>query len=239
MRLSLALIIAAASLLACTGPTDPAGPLDGVWELDSSSAGVPPREMTLVQRGTSITGTGAAMGVDVPIPIAINGTYSPPIGPGPATVRLQFTFENGGGITAEYTGRLTGGDRLSGSAVYYGITNVPISGTLSFTRPLPGDSLVTGLEGTVRRGPITPVCQVGVPCDAPFSAAFQVFQGQYLVSGFRSDSAGKYLVLLAPGEYTLMPDSTAPIWPKGQTRQVTVGPVGLTHADLEFDTGIR
>ena len=31
----------------------------------------------------------------------------------------------------------------------------------------------TGLEGMVRRGPIQPVCRVGEPCDAPFSAAFQ------------------------------------------------------------------
>ena len=97
----------------------------------------------------------------------------------------------------------------------------------------------TGLVGTVRRGPITPVCQVGVPCDAPFSAGFEVLLGQIAVARFQSDSAGRYQVLLAPGTYVVVPDSSAPIFPKGQTRQVNVGPVGLTQLDLEFDTGIR
>ena len=97
----------------------------------------------------------------------------------------------------------------------------------------------TGLEGMVRRGPIQPVCRVGEPCDAPFSAAFQVWQQQQLVTKFRSDSTGHYRVLLAPGAYTIVADSGAPIWPARQAHDVTVGSVGLTHLDLDFDTGIR
>ena len=238
MRLSLALIVGAASLLACTGPTDPAQPLDGVWKLDSSSAGVPPRVMTLTQRGTNVTGTGSAMGVDVPMPITITGTVRDGTAGGPAVVELLFTFENGGGITADYTATLDAANHLAGSAVYHGITSVPVSGLLSFIR-LPRDPVATGLEGTVRRGPITPVCQVGVPCDAPFSASFVIWQGSRLVTRFQSDSAGSYRVYLAPGTYTIVPDAGVPIWPQGQSREVTVGPVGLTHLDLEFDTGIR
>ena len=97
----------------------------------------------------------------------------------------------------------------------------------------------TGLEGMVRRGPIQPVCRVGEPCDAPFSAAFQVWQQQQLVTKFRSDSTGHYRVLLAPGAYTIVADSGAPIWPARQAHDVMVGSVGLTHLDLDFDTGIR
>ena len=97
----------------------------------------------------------------------------------------------------------------------------------------------TGLEGMVRRGPIQPVCRVGEPCDAPFSAAFQVWQQQQLVTKFRSDSTGHYRVLLAPGSYTIVADSGAPIWPSRQAQDVKVGSVGLTHLDLDFDTGIR
>ena len=97
----------------------------------------------------------------------------------------------------------------------------------------------TGLEGMVRRGPIQPVCRVGEPCDAPFSAAFEVWQQQQLVTKFRSDSTGHYRVLLAPGAYTIVADSGAPIWPARQAHDVTVGSVGLTHLDLDFDTGIR
>ena len=97
----------------------------------------------------------------------------------------------------------------------------------------------TGLEGTVLRGPIQPVCRVGEPCDAPFSAAVQIWQQQQPVARFRSDSNGHYRVLVAPGVYTVVADSGAPIWPARQAQDVTVGPVGLTHADLNFDTGIR
>jgi hypothetical protein len=97
----------------------------------------------------------------------------------------------------------------------------------------------TGLEGVVRRGPIQPVCRVSEPCDAPFNATFRVWQQQQLVTQFKSDSAGHYRVLLAPGAYTIVADSGAPIWPPRQAHDVSVGSVGLTHLDLDFDTGIR
>jgi hypothetical protein len=239
MRHFLVLAGGAAVLLACSGPTEPAQPLDGAWKLDSSSAGRPPLEMTLFQQGTSITGAGSAMGVDAPIPLQISGTYTPPVADRPAAVTLQFAYQNGGGVTAQFEGVLTG-DRLAGTVVYYGLTSDPVSGQLSFTRPQPADSLLlTGLEGTVRRGPIMPVCQVGVPCDAPFSATFQVSQGQRLVARFHSDSAGHYLVLLPPGGYVIAPDAGSPGFLSGQTREATVWTRGLTHLDLEFDTGIR
>ncbi len=243
MLRTLTLALVPAALLACTGPSDPAQPLSGVWLLDSSTAGVPPRQLTLMQTGTSITGTGTAMGVDVPIPISVTGTYTRATA-GPALVNLEFTFENGGGIKASYAGSLSSTGLLVGAVTYYGITSAPISGQLSFRRlpppdTLPHDSTATGLEGTVTRGPITPVCQAGVPCYAPFSAGFTVTQGQRLVASFQSDSAGRYQVFLAPGTYAITPDSTAPVFPKGQSRTATVGPVGMTQLDLQFDTGIR
>ena len=117
-------------------------------------------------------------------------------------------------------------------ALALGCTNQP-SGTLL------AQNQGTGLEGMVRLGPIQPVCRVGEPCDAPLRAAFQVWQQQRLVTGFQSDSTGHYRVLLAPGVYTVVADSGAPIWPPRQARDVTVGSVGLTHLDLAFDTGIR
>jgi hypothetical protein len=97
----------------------------------------------------------------------------------------------------------------------------------------------TGLEGTVLRGPIQPVCRVGEACDAPFSGRFQVWQQQHLVAQFRSDSAGHYQVALMAGAYVVVADSGAPIWPARQAHDVVVGTVGLTHLDLDFDTGIR
>ena len=103
-----------------------------------------------------------------------------------------------------------------------------------------GLSSSTGLEGVVRRGPIQPVCWPDESCDAPFSAHFDVRSGDRVIAHFRSDSAGHFLVRLAPGDYTIVPDSLAPllgaIW---QAHAVVVGSAGLTHVELDFDTGIR
>jgi hypothetical protein len=101
------------------------------------------------------------------------------------------------------------------------------------------DRLTTGLEGVVQRGPVQPVCRVGEPCDAPFRWTFEVWRRQQHVARFQSNSMGRYTVHLAPGDYSVVADSGAPLWPPQQALAVTVGPVGLTHLDLDFDTGIR
>src|SRR5438105_8429894 len=72
-------------------------------------------------------------------------------------------------------------------------------------------ALTTGLTGTVIRGPVTPVCQVSVPCDAPFSASFDVRQGSRRGASFRSDAQGKFTVALRPGSYGIVPASDAPL----------------------------
>jgi hypothetical protein len=104
------------------------------------------------------------------------------------------------------------------------------------TEPSPA----TGLTGTVARGPITPVCRVDVPCDAPFSAGFIVQRAGRQIARFQSDSAGQFTVYLDPGAYTVVPDADAPlISPVSQAKSVTVGDTGLTMVRLSFDTGIR
>ncbi len=98
----------------------------------------------------------------------------------------------------------------------------------------------TTLVGTVVRGPVQPVCQVGVPCDAPFSAGFAVQQEDRVVASFRSDTQGHFEVLLAPGRYVVVPNPDAPLMsPKAQAKDVMVGPSGPTTVVLHFDTGIR
>jgi hypothetical protein len=98
----------------------------------------------------------------------------------------------------------------------------------------------TGLVGQVLRGPVTPVCRIDVPCDAPFSAWFNVLQGDALVTRFHSDSAGEFRVALAPGAYVVVPSDSAPLMvPGAQRKDVSVGPTGFTRVMLSFDTGIR
>ena len=113
-----------------------------------------------------------------------------------------------------------------------------VCGTASCGAPTaPSD---TGLVGTVVRGPVQPVCQVNVPCDAPFSASFTVRQGDRVVATFHSDSLGHFDVRLAGGTYVVVPSSDAPIIsPTAQAKDVVVGPIGLTTVLLHFDTGIR
>lgn len=100
-------------------------------------------------------------------------------------------------------------------------------------------SAPTGIEGIAHRGPTRPVCQLDKPCTAPFSASFEVRQGGRVVAGFQSDSAGHFLVALAPGSYMVVPDASAPLLARGQAHEVIVKRGGLTHVDLDFDTGIR
>jgi hypothetical protein len=107
----------------------------------------------------------------------------------------------------------------------------------SSTAPSPS----TGLTGVVVRGPVTPVCRVDVPCDAPFSATFNIERNGRRVTQFQSDTAGQFTVFLEPGTYTVAPNSDAPVMsPSSQTKSVTVADNGmLTVVRLTFDTGIR
>ena len=99
----------------------------------------------------------------------------------------------------------------------------------------------TGLTGVVVRGPITPgPCVIDRPCDAPFSAAFDVYENTRRVAGFRSDANGRFTVMLAAGTYRIIPAADAPIiHPSTQAKTVDVLPVGLTQVSLDFDTGLR
>lgn len=104
----------------------------------------------------------------------------------------------------------------------------------------PANPTDTGLAGVVRRGPVTPVCALNVPCDEPFSATFTVRQGDRTVTTFRSDTQGRFETRLPAGVYVVVPASDAPIIaPASQAKQVEVGPSGLTNVVLQFDTGIR
>jgi hypothetical protein len=101
-----------------------------------------------------------------------------------------------------------------------------------------GSSDSTGITGTVRVGPIRPLCLVDEPCTAPFSSNFEVRQGSQVVARFTSDSAGRFLVYLPPGKYTVGLGPSVGIIMRRQIHEVTVGRKGLTSVELEFDRGI-
>jgi hypothetical protein len=100
----------------------------------------------------------------------------------------------------------------------------------------------TGITGQVLMGPIVPGPEVpGQINEAPFSALFSVLNSQNnVVASFKSDDNGNFTVLLSPGEYTIIPDASAPIlFPEQQTKLVIVPEDGFADVILMFDTGIR
>jgi len=107
--------------------------------------------------------------------------------------------------------------------------------TVTSTDPIP---VTGGLFGIVKRGPVTPVCRVGVPCEKP-AVGIRV---SFLLDGSVVASAvtgahGRYRVELAPGTYAVSVPRPAGIGGvKPQT--VTVGSA-MARLDLFVDTGIR
>jgi hypothetical protein len=100
----------------------------------------------------------------------------------------------------------------------------------------------TGISGQVLMGPIVPGPEVpGQVNEAPFSALFNVFHADGSTAGrFQSDEDGQFEIDLRPGEYTVVPDASAPFPNAGQqTRPVTVPEQGYADVILRFDTGIR
>ena len=100
----------------------------------------------------------------------------------------------------------------------------------------------TGVRGQVIRGPINPGPEIeGVINEEPFSASFSVLDSENnIVARFESDENGSFEVALAPGEYTVVPEPSAPIlFPEQQTRTVSVPTDGFADVVLDFDTGIR
>ena len=134
MRLVVCAVVAGALVACSQASTSPSqASVAGMWSLDSVAV-VSPLSMKLSQHDDAITGTGSAMGVDVPIAVDVSGTFSPPTATSPPLVSLVFQFENAGGITGQFTGTLTSQNHLHGSVIFYGITQQPESASASYSR---------------------------------------------------------------------------------------------------------
>ena len=97
----------------------------------------------------------------------------------------------------------------------------------------------SGLRGVVMRSPITPVCQVGVPCSAPAKNTPLIFSriGHQSVST-RTDGYGHYRVALAPGRWNVRTTRTG-IGSGVRPSVVTVVAGTFRRVNLSIDTGIR
>jgi hypothetical protein len=99
---------------------------------------------------------------------------------------------------------------------------------------------VSGLHGTVSRGPTSPVCRVGVPCSAPAVGVVLVFSRRGQAVRVRAGVGGRYSVHLEPGYYTVAIRSPVPrIGFVLRPARVHVAPGVDAHLDFSVDTGIR
>jgi hypothetical protein len=99
------------------------------------------------------------------------------------------------------------------------------------TRPRVG----TGISGSVRRGPVRPVCVAGVPCDGPAAGVVvEIDSGRSAVVRLRTGTDGRFLARVPPGTYTVrvVAKRAAPVI-------VRVRAGAFSRVSLAIDTGIR
>ena len=97
----------------------------------------------------------------------------------------------------------------------------------------------SGLYGIVKKGPITPVCRVGVPCDAPVEVTLVFSRGGREVARVHSSKTGRYRIALAPGFYDVRSTVRIGIQRLPKPHAVHVRSGHWDRINLFFDTGIR
>jgi hypothetical protein len=110
---------------------------------------------------------------------------------------------------------------------------------LAFAGTASSSSKPSGLYGIVMRGPITPVCVAGQPCDEPAAGVTLVFsRAGHAPKRATTTKTGHYRLRLAPGRYTVglpRPQSIGGFEPQ----KVRVVAARYRRADFSIDTGIR
>ena len=98
--------------------------------------------------------------------------------------------------------------------------------------------LVSGLHGTVTKGPTTPVCRAGRPCSAPAQVTL-LFRRAGHTYRTRSSATGAYRITLAPGTYSVSTLERIGIARNIKPRLVHVRRGHDDRLDFSIDTGIR
>jgi hypothetical protein len=108
---------------------------------------------------------------------------------------------------------------------------------LALAAPAAAKAPTSGAYGNVTRGPITPVCRVGSPCDAPASNTAIQFTGYGKTTSVKTTDGGQYRVRLRPGRYAV----SRPGWGPGSIRpeSIRVPASRFVRANLFIDTGLR
>ncbi len=93
----------------------------------------------------------------------------------------------------------------------------------------------TGVTGVVRRGPITPVCTVEVPCNGPAAMVeVDLVQDCSVVSRVTTGADGRFYVLAVPSDYVVRAAGRRLL-----PRRARVRAGRFVEVDFLIDTGIR
>jgi hypothetical protein len=102
--------------------------------------------------------------------------------------------------------------------------------------PASGATTGTGLRGLVVRGPVRPVCQPGVSCDAPAKHVTLTFTRSGVSKSVVTGDDGRYRILLAAGTYAVrIPSAKLGFSPRSAV--VTGGRISVRN--FSIDTGMR
>ena len=97
-----------------------------------------------------------------------------------------------------------------------------------------------GLFGIVRKGPTSPVCRVGSPCDAPAHVTLLFSKAGKQAARIRSTKAtGSYRIGLAPGYYKVTTVEKIGIGRNIRPRTIHVRRGHWDKLNFFIDTGIR
>ncbi len=111
--------------------------------------------------------------------------------------------------------------------------------TISIT---PSTTPTSGIEGYVTQGPMCPgpVAFGDSSCqDQPYQATIAILNAdKQEMTRFQTDTAGYFKITLAPGSYTLHPESEK-IMPHASDQAVVVTPNQFTQVTVMYDTGMR
>jgi hypothetical protein len=99
-------------------------------------------------------------------------------------------------------------------------------------------ALVSGLQGIVTKGPTTPVCRAGEPCEAPVQVTL-LFRRAGHTYRVRSGRDGRYRIQLAPGYYTVTTLERIGIGRNITPHAIHVRRAHVDRLDFSIDTGIR
>jgi hypothetical protein len=115
----------------------------------------------------------------------------------------------------------------------------PLAATALLTSTATASLPHSGLLGVVRKGPITPVCRAGEPCEAPAQVTLVFSHAGRDVSRARSSPEGRYRTALPPGYYSVRTVERIGIDRNIRPRNVHVRSGHFDRLDFSIDTGIR